>query len=229
MSYPSDSPSTDIYTFWNSGNYTPENVSSEISNNVSALVSTSFSNSYGKETSVLQNYINSHYIGRESSPINSGWLTNLYFTNISGHDILYNSGTFDFLYHSGLNGSVSGITNITNYYNSGNIVHHWDCIPPEFHIDGDTYSIVWIMYLEKGEGFHLSVMESGGDTHQNIFENISGDIALKTSGYIDLLMGGWAISSPVSGLYISGLPTSNPGPNMLWVDLTDDRKIKMGS
>lgn len=90
MSYPYDNPSLSMSTVWQSGNYTPNDVVRVIRDNYTPVNKNSMRNSVGQEISLLQNYVNSKFLGREDIPINTGYISNL--INNSGEIYIYNSG-----------------------------------------------------------------------------------------------------------------------------------------
>lgn len=82
MSYPYDNPSLTMSSTWNSGSYTPDEVVKNIRDNYTPINKNGMRNSVGHQISLIQNYINSKYIGRSDIPIEKGFIQNL-----SGSDI----------------------------------------------------------------------------------------------------------------------------------------------
>lgn len=76
MSYPYDLPAESMNQVWNSGAYTPEDIVSYIRDTYTPVNKTSMRNSLGYEVSLLQNFVNSHYLGRADTPVLSGFITN---------------------------------------------------------------------------------------------------------------------------------------------------------
>lgn len=95
--YPSGLPSNDMKTIWNSGEYTPELIVSGITNDSDRLLVSPFTNSIGKNISLVQNYANSHYIGRENSPIESGYINTIVTPTYSvGRDIRFDGKVYQY-------------------------------------------------------------------------------------------------------------------------------------
>lgn len=80
-------------TIWNSGDYTPDNTVLRIIDNVTPVNKNSIRNSIGQEISLIQNYVNSTYLGRSDTPVQSGYIQSL--ISNSGVILIYNSGTYD--------------------------------------------------------------------------------------------------------------------------------------
>jgi hypothetical protein len=78
MAYPFDYPSESMSTVWNSGQYTPEDVVVYIRDNYTPINKTAMRNSLGYQVSLVQNYVNSHYLGRDTLPIDSGFINYAY-------------------------------------------------------------------------------------------------------------------------------------------------------
>ncbi|MCK9428850.1 MAG: hypothetical protein M0R17_02415 [Candidatus Omnitrophica bacterium] len=93
MSYPYDLPSLSMSTTWISGNFKPTDVTKKIINNFTPVNKLSMTNSVGNEISLIQNYINSKFLGRDELPIQSGYITQL--KSNSGYYYIYNSGSYD--------------------------------------------------------------------------------------------------------------------------------------
>lgn len=92
MSYPYDLPSLSMSTIWNSGSYKPTDVVRTIRDNFTPINKNSMVNSVGQEISLVQNYVNSKYLGREELPIISGFIKELW--NDSGHICVWQSGYY---------------------------------------------------------------------------------------------------------------------------------------
>lgn len=75
--YPNDNPSESMTTIWNSGSYTPDIIVRKIIDNYTPINKNSMRNSVGQEISLVQNFVNSKYIGRPEIPVISGYITNL--------------------------------------------------------------------------------------------------------------------------------------------------------
>lgn len=92
MAYPYDLPAISLSNIWNSGSYTPEEVVKYIRDNYTPVNKTSMRNSVGYQISSVQNYVNSHYLGRFRTPVNSGYIQNLYssgFFRVTGTGLDY--------------------------------------------------------------------------------------------------------------------------------------------
>lgn len=81
MSYPYSTPSMSMDTIWTSGQYTPENVVTYIRDDQTPINKNSMRNSLGYQLSLVQNFVNSHFLGRSEVPVNSGYLSNIYVTD----------------------------------------------------------------------------------------------------------------------------------------------------
>lgn len=92
MSYPYDIPSLSMSTIWNSGSYKPTDVVRSIRDNYTPVNKNSMVNSVGHEISMIQNYINSKYLGRADVPVQTGYVQEL--ISNSGNIYVYNSGTY---------------------------------------------------------------------------------------------------------------------------------------
>ena len=82
MSYPYDSPSLSMNTTWNSGSYTPDSVVKNIRDNYTPINKNSVRNSVGNQISLIENFVNSKYLGRSDISIESGFITNLLSENL---------------------------------------------------------------------------------------------------------------------------------------------------
>lgn len=82
MAYPYDLPAEKISNIWNSGSYTPEEVVKYIRDNYTPVNKTSMRNSVGYQISSVQNYVNSHYLGRSTIPVESGYIQKLYSSGL---------------------------------------------------------------------------------------------------------------------------------------------------
>jgi hypothetical protein len=95
--YPNDYTSISMSTTWNSGSYRPNDVVRSIRDNYTPINKNSMRNSVGNEISLLQNYVNSKYLGRVDIPVASGFVNNI--ISNSGEVFVFNSG-FDEGYES---------------------------------------------------------------------------------------------------------------------------------
>lgn len=110
--YPQGSPAFDMSTNWQSGEFSPDTIVRTIRDNYTPINKNSMRNSVGQEISLVQNYVNSHYLGREDIPIQTGFINELW--NYSGHVYIYQSG-YDAGYDSF--GIInSGILNASSLY-----------------------------------------------------------------------------------------------------------------
>lgn len=79
-SYPYGTPGTGVYEsdLWNDQvDFTPDNAVSAIIDNHTPVNRASLRNSIGKEIALVQNFVNSTYLGREDTHIESGFLNHL--------------------------------------------------------------------------------------------------------------------------------------------------------
>jgi hypothetical protein len=72
--YPNGKPSESLEGIWISGDFTPAAVCVHIIDNVMPVNKNTMVNSVGKEISSIQNFVNKDYLGRYSSPVNSGFI-----------------------------------------------------------------------------------------------------------------------------------------------------------
>lgn len=82
MAYPYDSPAYAMNTIWNSGSYTPDTIVKNIRDDYTPINKNSMRNSVGHQLSLVQNFVNTKYLGRPGLPVNSG-----YIEFISGYNI----------------------------------------------------------------------------------------------------------------------------------------------
>lgn len=82
MSYPYDIPAISMDNVWNSGSYTPEDVVVYIRDNYTPVNKTSMRNSVGYQLSLVQNFVNEHYLGRSNLPVHSGYIDYIYSSGI---------------------------------------------------------------------------------------------------------------------------------------------------
>ena len=125
MAYPNDAPALSMSDIWTSGNYTPEDVVSYIIDDYRPINKNSMRNSLGYQVSLLQNYVNSTYLGRATTPIASGYISNLTSSEITCGLVTSTSGVFDILEvtDSGIFDTLyvteTGVINILNVTGSG--------------------------------------------------------------------------------------------------------------
>lgn len=89
MAYPYDPPSQSMSNIWNSGSYTPEDMVVYIRDNYTPVNKTSMRNSVGYQLSLIQNFVNEHYLGREAVPVGTGYITQLKSSGIELSDANY--------------------------------------------------------------------------------------------------------------------------------------------
>ena len=78
MGFPHDEPSRNVNSeIWNSGNYTPNIICRGIRDNYTPINKNSMMNSLGQEISLLQNFVNAKYLGRDNLPVKSGFISYL--------------------------------------------------------------------------------------------------------------------------------------------------------
>lgn len=89
--YPYDTPSIDMSTCWQSGNYKPSDVVRVIRDNYTPVNKNAMRNSVGQEISYVQNFVNSKMLGRTNLPVATGYIQEVLVN--SGSVYVYNSGT----------------------------------------------------------------------------------------------------------------------------------------
>jgi len=82
--YPAGTPSIDFSktSITTESSMSPATVCAGIIDNYSAVNEITMRNSVGYEISLLQNFVNATYLGREATPVKSGYLTNTYSDNV---------------------------------------------------------------------------------------------------------------------------------------------------
>lgn len=93
MSYPYDFPAVSMDNIWNSGSYTPEDVVVYIRDNYTPVNKTSMRNSVGYQLSLVQNFVNEHYLGRSDLAIHSGYINYLYSSGIESSSVEVSDST----------------------------------------------------------------------------------------------------------------------------------------
>jgi hypothetical protein len=84
MSYPYDAPATNMSGYWSDGAYTPGNTVAYIKDDVTPINKNAMVNSVGKELSLIQNFVNKTYIGRENDYVGNSYLTNIHTDHLIG-------------------------------------------------------------------------------------------------------------------------------------------------
>lgn len=87
MSYPVGNPPSGLFNIWSSGSFTPEQVVSAIRDTTTPVNKASLVNSVGQQVSLIQNFVNTSYLGRHNYPIASGWINKLYSSGILADNI----------------------------------------------------------------------------------------------------------------------------------------------
>ena len=90
--YPYGTADTGVFNIFQT-NFSPDDVVRGIRDNYTPINRTSLMNSLGYQVGLLQNFVNSTYIGRSTTPISSGYITNLMGSNINLSGTLLASGT----------------------------------------------------------------------------------------------------------------------------------------
>lgn len=217
MAYPNDAPAESLSDYQNSGYYTPAIVCAGLVDNVTPVNKNTLRNTLGSQISRVQNYVNGHYLAREDIPINSGWITNVYSNTLSGDYINANSGNFTNLtcdtilaQHSG----EYGVTFNAEFLNTKSLTRKTGTRTIWTIGDGNSS-------IPSDGGFEL-VNYSGDIILEN--QDPSGNISISALyGYIKLLS--------ASGIRVlaGAFPSSNPGPNIVWVDASAGNALKLGS
>lgn len=78
MAYPYDAPATEMSGYWSDGAYTPSQTVVYIRNNVTPINKNAMVNSVGKQLSLIQNFVNNHYLARQNCPIGKAYINKLY-------------------------------------------------------------------------------------------------------------------------------------------------------
>ena len=157
MSYPYDNPSFSMNGTWVSGNYTPDIVVNAIRDNYSPINKNTMRNSVGNQISLIQNFVNSKYLGRQSIPIQSGWIMWM-----SGGDMV-------------LSGTISATmlecpwdTNNNYYVNMNNQRIYYYGFPSNRIINGTyTADSIEILNINNGGGAskYITNINNSGYTH----------------------------------------------------------------
>lgn len=92
MAYPYNAPAESMSSIWNSGAYTPEEMVRYIIDDFTPINKNSMRNSVGYQLSLVQNYVNRHYLGRKDLPVNTGYISELVSPSISGYNIYSDDG-----------------------------------------------------------------------------------------------------------------------------------------
>jgi len=89
LKYPEGTPSTGFDDSINQSTFSPANITAGIRDNYSAVNNATMRNTHGKHISLLENFVNSTYLGRSTVPVLSGFITNLTSTTIDNSDVIY--------------------------------------------------------------------------------------------------------------------------------------------
>jgi hypothetical protein len=95
MSYPYGTPSSGVTNPY-TGSFTPLEPVASIKDNQTSIDKASLARSLGTQIALIQNFVNSTYLGRKDIPVQNGYITNIsgvngYIANISGVNSEYNS------------------------------------------------------------------------------------------------------------------------------------------
>lgn len=82
MAYPQGTPSSGVYDVFKDNSFTPNDVVKAIRDNHSPVNRTTMLVSLGYQVSLIQNFVNARYLGRESLPVQEGYITSGYFDNV---------------------------------------------------------------------------------------------------------------------------------------------------
>jgi len=82
MTYPYGAPSSGVQNVWHDGNFTPETMVAGIIDNVTPVNKNTMRNSLGYQISLVQNFVNQQYLGREETPVNSGYFNTIYSNKV---------------------------------------------------------------------------------------------------------------------------------------------------
>ena len=80
--YPYDAPATEMSGYWSDGAYTPSNTVAYIRDDVTPINKNAMVNSVGKQLSLIQNFVNSSYLGRSGDAVSHGYITSLHATSL---------------------------------------------------------------------------------------------------------------------------------------------------
>lgn len=89
MPYPYDSPAEILSEYWSDGAYTPPQTTAYIKDNFTPINKNSLTNSIGKQLSLIQNFVNTTYIGRPTEYIGNGYIDRLNVGSIVATDYEY--------------------------------------------------------------------------------------------------------------------------------------------
>lgn len=81
MAYPNGVPSSGVTNPYD-GSFTPLEIVASIKDNQTSIDKMSLARSIGTQVALIQNYVNSTYLGRANVPVQNGFITNLSGTNI---------------------------------------------------------------------------------------------------------------------------------------------------
>lgn len=160
MSYPVGNPPSGLFNIWSSGSFTPEQVVSAIRDTTTPVNKASLVNSVGQQVSLIQNFVNTSYLGRYNYPIASGWINNLYSSGILADNI-----------------NVSGSITITPEhfpYNSHSVYSHDQLCLSRTSLGNDT-SLIGDSYVYPGR-IVLCGHNYGGLTLSGCNIDFTGDI-----------------------------------------------------
>jgi len=76
--YPNDAPATDMSGYWQDGAYTPANTLVYIRDDFTPINKNAMINSVGKNLSLLENFVNSTYLGRSGTYVQDGYIAALH-------------------------------------------------------------------------------------------------------------------------------------------------------
>ena len=97
MAYPYDAPATELTGYWSDGAYTPGDTVAYIKDDVTPINKNAMINSVGRQLSLIQNFVNLTYIGRNANYIDNSYLKTIHTATLfsSGYVSSASPGTID--------------------------------------------------------------------------------------------------------------------------------------
>lgn len=174
MAYPYDSPATNLNDYWSSGNYTPGDAVTYIQDNVTPINKNSMRNSVGKEISLLQNFINTTYIGRTTARVGTAYINAINSTgyyafsqvyeeaaNTYKKTVLYPASLGQYYEKNGSNIYYSSLSHLgMNIYEADGTSKNWLILGPN-SITHYGYSSGENLEITTDANIHISTRDGG--------------------------------------------------------------------
>ena len=218
MAYPYGIPSSGFISLpdLNSSAFSPNNVTANISDNHSPVNKRTMVNSHGYQISLLQNFVNKQYLGRENDPVISGFIETLTSNTANITNFIVDSITassinaVDIVVESGIVMTDPSDICFYNSYDGSNTCYKKDGITMEGFSGGKFDIDVAMASTYKSNG-KLTLKSNGGEIHIESY--------------------GGTFIAPSGNFYVT--PAQNTSINLITsggvIDIISDTKINVKS